>query len=121
MAEPLKHMYNPAFFERLCPVLGQHIPGFDCKDFIFRIFNNEWPDLELKERVRQISRVLHHFLSKDPSEASQQISRITHTLQQCDTHPQSFENIFLADYIATFGLEHIDESMNAIEEITRIK
>lgn len=120
MAEPLKYMYNPAFFERLCPVLGQHIPGFECKDFIFRIFNNEWPDLELKERVRQISHVLHHFLSKDFSEASQQIIRITHALHQRETHPQSFENIFLADYIEVFGLEHINESMNALEEITRL-
>ncbi|MEX2234991.1 MAG: DNA alkylation repair protein [Cyclobacteriaceae bacterium] len=120
MATALKYMYNPSFFDRLCPILKDRIPGFDCRDFIFRIFNNEWPDLELKERVRHISTVLHHFLSKDFSEATQQLIAISQTLKSRHFREQGFENIFLADYIEVFGLEHPEESFLALEEITKL-
>src|SRR5688572_7869374 len=120
MATALKYMYNPSFFERLCPILKDRVPGFDCRDFIFRIFNNDWPDLELKERVRHISTVLHHFLSKDFSIATQQLIVISQTLKSRRVREQGFENIFLADYIEVFGMEHVEESLMAIEEITKL-
>ncbi|MFZ6014175.1 MAG: DNA alkylation repair protein [Bacteroidota bacterium] len=120
MAEPLKNMYNPQFFEKLCPVLCKSIPGFDCRDFIFRIFNNTWPDLELKQRVRQIAQVLHHFLPADFGQASRVIIRLAQNLRQADTKEQGFALIFLADYIEVYGLDHVDESLQAIEEITKL-
>lgn len=120
MAEPLKFMYNPAFFERLCPVLSNNIPGFDCKEFIFRVFNNTWPDLELKERIRRISIVLHHFLGGDFPSTSRQLVSIAHQIQNTGVRPQSFQYIFLADYVSVFGLAHLRDSMIALEEITRL-
>jgi hypothetical protein len=39
MAELLKYMYNPQFFERLNAVLIETIPSFDERRFIFRIFD----------------------------------------------------------------------------------
>jgi 3-methyladenine DNA glycosylase AlkC len=112
-------MYNPFYFEKLCPILHENIPNFDCRDFIFRIFNNQWPDLELKERVRHISRVLHHYLSDDFPTASRQLVKIAGHLRTT-TWQQGFENIFLADYVEVYGLEHPDESLEALEEITKL-
>ena len=120
MATALKYMYNPTFFEGLCPVLKECIPGFDCRDFILRTFNNAWPDLELKERIRHITRVLHHFLSKDFSIAAHQLIDIAHALKKKHSRDQGFENIFLADYIEVFGLDHPQESIDAIKEITKL-
>jgi 3-methyladenine DNA glycosylase AlkC len=120
MATALKNMYNPAFFERLCPVLKEYIPGFDSTDFIFRVFNNAWPDLELKERVRHITTVLHYFLSKDFSHACKQLVAISQALKSRHSSGQGFENIFLADYIEVFGQEHPDESLFALGEITKL-
>jgi 3-methyladenine DNA glycosylase AlkC len=115
----LKYMYNPAYFERLCPVLKTHIPGFDCKYFIIRVFNNAWPDLELKDRVKHITNVLHDFLPPKFPEASKQLVLISRTLRQQGSS-QGFENIFLPEYIGMYGLDHWDESMKAIEELTKL-
>ena len=120
MAEPLKNMYNPAFFEKLCPVLRQCIPQFDCRDFIYRVFNNHWPDLELKERVRHITICLHHFLPADFSKASQMLIRLADVLRKNNIREQGFETIFIPHYIQVYGLDHVDESLRALEHITKL-
>lgn len=120
MAEQLKHMYNPAFFEKLCPALHQFIPDFDCKDFIYRVFNNEWPDLELKERVRHISIVLHHFLPNDFKAAATLLVKLSLWLRKTGIREQGFETIFIPDYIQVFGMEHPEESLDALEKITQL-
>ena len=96
-------MYNPAFFEQLCPVLESCINDFDRRDFIFRIFNNAWPEMELKERVRHVAKVLHHFMPKDFPQAANQIITISHALKNGKFPQHGFENIFLAEYVESFG------------------
>jgi 3-methyladenine DNA glycosylase AlkC len=120
MAEPLKNMFNPAFFEKLCPVLTQSIPGFDCRDFIYRVFNNTWPDRELKERVRHIAVVLHHFLPKDFRLASAMLAKLAGALIKNEIREQGFETIFIPEYILVFGCDYPDESLSALEEITKL-
>ncbi|MEX1241297.1 MAG: hypothetical protein WEB30_16365 [Cyclobacteriaceae bacterium] len=119
MKTPLRDMYNPAFFERLCPVLNDCIPGFDRRDFIFRIFNNAWPDMELKERVRHVSKVLYHFLPKDFSLAAKQIIAISHALKKEKFPQHGFEKIFLADYVDQFGREFPELAAAVTEEIRK--
>lgn len=119
MATPLKYMYNPAYFEELCPVLSDCIPNFNCRDFIFRIFNNRWPDLELKERVRHIAMVLHQYLPQDFPLAVKHIVAVAKTLEARD-RSQRFENIFLPDYIEVYGLEYPEESLTALEGVTKL-
>ena len=119
MATPLKYMFNPAFFEKLCPVLKDCIPQFDCRDFIVRIFNNQWPELELKQRVRHITTVLHQVLPSDFTLALRHITAISKHLEAED-RLQRFEYIFLPDYIEVYGLDYPDESLEALGEITRL-
>lgn len=118
MATPLKHIYNPSYFERLCPILKDAVPEFDAKDFIFRVFNNQWPDLELKDRAVHIANVLHHFLSKDFPTATQQILTISRALKSKFAHDQGWENIFLAVYINQFGRHYPEQSENALRELS---
>lgn len=120
MAEPLKNMYNAGFFEKLCPVMNTAIPGFDCRDFIYRIFNNQWPDLELKERVRHISLALHHFLPTDFAKACEVLVSLSGQLRKSEAREQGFANIFVPDYIEVFGVEHPEESLVALGEITKL-
>ena len=119
MATPLKYMYNPGYFDALCPVLNDCIPNFDCRDFIFRVFDNQWPDLELKQRVRHITRALHHFLPAEFPLAVDRLVAVARELEKRDI-PQGFEHIFLPDYIEVYGLGHPEESLRALEQITRL-
>ncbi len=120
MAELLKYMYNPQFFERLNAVLIETIPSFDERRFIFRIFDCTWPDLELKQRTRQVTLALHEFMPKEFPEAAKIITSISGALRCRKEKEQSYPFIFLPDYIELYGLENFDESMKAIEEVTKL-
>lgn len=118
--EPLKNMFNPAYFEKLCPVLTATIPKFDCRDFIHRVFNNTWPDLELKERVRHIANVLHYFLPQDFKSAAKMLVKLSSELRKTETAEQGFQTIFIPEYVLIFGTAYVDESLAALEEITQL-
>jgi 3-methyladenine DNA glycosylase AlkC len=119
MAEPLKTMYNPAFFEKLCPVMCATIPKFDCRNFIFRVFDNRWPELELKERVRHIAIVLHEFLPADFNEAAPILIKLSVKLGEILPN-QNFICMFIPEYVEVFGSDHPDQSLDALEQITKL-
>ena len=120
MAELLKYMYNPQFFERLNAVLVETVPLFDERQFIFKIFDRTWPDLELKQRTRQVTIALHEFMPGEFPKAVKIITSISRLLRSRDEKEQSYPFIFLPDYIELYGLENFDESMRAIEEVTKL-
>ena len=120
MAEPLKYMYNAAFFEQLCPFLRDTIPGFPCRQFIYKVFDNQWPDLELKQRVRHISKCLHEFLPADFPKAAAILRQLSNALLESGTKVQGFACMFIPDYIEVYGTQHARESLDALEDITRL-
>lgn len=113
-------MYNPGFFERLCPVLSDTIPGFDERKFINKVFDNQWPDLELKQRTRQITLALRCFMPDDFILAAPMIVNLSNRLRQNEEQEQSYPLIFLPDYIAVYGLDHFEISMMALGEVTKL-
>jgi 3-methyladenine DNA glycosylase AlkC len=120
MAEPLKYMYNPQFFERLCPFLQEAFPDFPCRRFIYRVFNKEWPELELKQRVRHITHSLHEFLPANFIEAASALTRLSRNLLNGGMREQAFACMFIPDYIEVYGMDHPEESLNALEQITEL-
>lgn len=119
MAEALKHMYHPGFFEKLCPVMRATIPNFDCKYFIHRVFNNQWPELELKQRVRHIAMTLHDFLPQDFPKAASILVKLSEMLRQ-EVHEQGFATIFIPEYFMVYGLDHPEQSLAAFEKVTQL-
>ena len=80
MSEPLKYMYNVNFFERLYPVLKSVIPGFEERKFVYSVFDTEWPDLELKQRTRQITKALNKCLPTEYPKAVELVVSIASLL-----------------------------------------
>jgi hypothetical protein len=119
MAE-LKNMYNPAFFESLCPVLKQNIPGFECSYFIHRVFNNQWADLEFNERVTHIAKVLNNFLPNEFEKACAIVLRISNCFRKKDRIEQRLALIFIHEWIVIFGADHQELSMAALKEATKL-
>lgn len=120
MAEPLKYMYNPHFFEHLCPVLKEVIPQFEERKFIYRVFNKEWPDLELKQRTRQVTLALHSFMPGEFPKAAEIIIAISDLLRKNKEREQRYPLIFLPEYIGLYGQFNFEVSMKAIQEITKL-
>jgi hypothetical protein len=117
--QSLKFGYNPAFFERLCPLLNSSIPGFDDRIFIFGIFDNQWPDLELKDRVRQISLSLNHFLGEDFPAACNCLVNILKNFQAGSDEPSVLALMIITDYIDVFGREHCGQALDARKSISK--
>ena len=112
-------MYNVKFFERLCPVLKKVIPNFNERKFIHAVFDDKWPDLELKQRTRHITLALHQCLPDDFVHAVDIIVNISATLKR-EGWEQHYPFIFLPDYIEVYGLENFSVSMKGLEECTKL-
>ena len=75
--------------------------------------------MELKQRVRHITRVLHNFLPERFSDAAKILTEISIELKK-EERPQGFAHIFLPDYVECFGLDYPEEALSALGEITRL-
>lgn len=101
-------MYTPEFFDRLCAVLHEVIPHFNERRFIFRIFNTDWPDLELRQRTHQVTTALHEALPKEFPAAAQMIDAITQRLRQQKENANYFPFMFLVEYVEHYGQHHLE-------------
>ncbi|MBU9711703.1 DNA alkylation repair protein [Evansella tamaricis] len=111
MAEALKNMYNRAFFEEFSATVKSAYHEFDKEKFLGQIFNKQWGEMELKQRMRHITTVLGDHLP--PYEGAIEI------LVEIAPNCSGFPYLFFPDYVEVFGLEHWDTSVMALEEFTK--
>lgn len=119
MSSLLKDIYSPAFFNTIIPVFKKSISGFDDKKFNALIFDKEWKDKELKQRMRHTAIVLNKFLPADFEKAALVINRLIAGFRQSGIREQTIEFMFLPDYIELYGLSHFDVSVKLIEQVTQ--
>ena len=120
MAEPLKNLYNPAFFESITPVLKETLPSMDEREFIYNVFDQEWPDLELKQRVRKITVALKRQLHPEFPKAATQLRELSKNFVGRGKWIQKFEMVFLPEFVGLFGDDYPRESLDALEDITKL-
>ncbi len=118
MSTLLKDLYSEAFFERFATALAAILPQFKKSDFFARIFNAQWQEKTLKERMRQTTEALHTVLSPDFEQAAAQIEKLIAFLQKNGEKNGALPYIFLPDYVELYGMEHLQRSALAMERIT---
>lgn len=116
--EPLKNIYNPVFLGKVADIGAATIKGFDKKVFLDQVFSGDWIDLELKQRIRRISTVLHQMLSGDFSKDIKQVLRFADGLHKLSGRDDSYLYMFVPDYIEQFGIDHVDAALRAMEKVT---
>jgi len=119
MSSLLKDIYSPSFFERFSEVLSKIIPSFSRQVFQEQIFTDEFQYMELKERMRHTTLVLHRFLPEDYTKAMKLIEKLIAKLRAEQFGEYSLVFMFLPDYIETYGLDHYNESVKALELVTQ--
>lgn len=119
MAELLKNTYNQEFFSKFTEAIEQVIPNFDSKDFIQDVFDSEWKDKELKQRMRHIAVVLKKYLSDDFDQNVRSILKIIQRLQERGRKDGGFEYMFFPDFVELYGVDHYENSIEAFEQITQ--
>lgn len=111
--------FKVEFINEFSAALATALPKFNAKKFQQQVFDNEWKNKELKQRVSHIVSVLKDTLPDDYPQALSVILKATQHLKSQKIKEVSFGYVCLPEYIQVYGLEHYKESIAAIEEITQ--
>ncbi len=119
MAAPLKDVYSPEFYEQLSTGLETVVDGFDRRRFSESIFTSAFEGMELKQRMTHTIERIAEWLPADFNEAAGQLEALIDTLRAAGHREQSFEYMFLPEFIETRGLDHFERSVEAFEFVTQ--
>lgn len=119
MPELLKKIYNTRFFESFLKAVQEVKPGLDSALFLKDIYQGDWEEKELKQRMRHITIVLKKHLSNDFNANSDFILELIPQLEKNGFKPDNLEFIFLPDFIELYGIEFLYKSIEAFEKITQ--
>lgn len=115
MPEALKNMfYTRAFFDDLAAAASAVYPAFDAPAFLAQIFDDEWEQRALKERMRHTTVTLRRFLPPDYRAALAVLRQMVPRLES-----YGFEKMFLSDFVEVYGLDDWEASLPALEYFTQ--
>lgn len=115
----LKDLYNPDFYSSLADILTHVLPGFNRRRFEKMIYTEGFTAMELKQRMRHTTSVVHEFMPGNYSGAVPYIYDIINQYRKNGAAEDRLAFIFLPDYISEYGLEDFELSMEAIEMVTQ--
>jgi 3-methyladenine DNA glycosylase AlkC len=119
MSTLLKDIYSKDFYNTFSQILEEVLPAFNKKEFLKSIFDKNWKDKALKERMKHTTFVLHSIFPGDFKKATKTIEQIIQRLRHHKITESSLEFMFLPDYIETYGIDHFDAAVKAIETVTQ--
>jgi 3-methyladenine DNA glycosylase AlkC len=117
--EPFKNLFNKKLALKISKSIKKEYSDFDQLGFLKKIENDLLP-LELKERVALITLRLHLYLPKDPLIS---IPILLKALKNSETNPEGlaqFEVWPLTHFVALYGIDTIELSLNALKEMTKV-
>ena len=113
MAEALKDRYfQPKFIEKLGAAIKRHFNEFDQRKFEKKIYDENWADQALLERMHQISSALGPCLTGNYLSDLEVLKKICHGFND-------FDAMLFPNFVELFGQEHFDESLEALEHFTK--
>ncbi|MCE7994864.1 MAG: DNA alkylation repair protein [Roseivirga sp.] len=119
MAELFKNIYNTETLGRFAAIVKEVVPAFEKESFLKRIFDKDWEEKELKQRMRHISITLHTHLSQRYDESIRQLLGIIENHLSKGIRETSIEFMFFPDFIELYGLDDFETSVNAFETVTQ--
>lgn len=112
----LKEVYDQKFFAALCKALKKAYSKFDSAKFMALALDQDWPQKELKQRMRYISICLNQTLTNSYSE-NIEILKQTALLVKKDKM-SGLSLVIFTDYVEVFGLDDFETSIRALEFFT---
>ena len=111
MPEPLKNLYSAELIKALCQELNGLYQKFDAKFFTDDIFDAQWGEKELKDRMAHISRSLYKQLPGAYPEAVE-------ILKKASLNFNGFEYMFFPGFVELYGQDEFEVSIDALEHFT---
>lgn len=119
MSNLLKDIYSTVFYDSFSNAVCEVLPSFDKAKFSNFIFDKNWENRELKDRMKHTSRVLKQFLPDNFEKATDILKNIILALRRRQIGETGIEFMFFPDYVETFGIDHFVTSIESIEFITQ--
>ena len=110
----LKDMFNPESVGILASAIKTEHADFPQDTFIKKVFNEDWDELALKERVRHITLVIGELLPRDYQKSLEILKRVLPHLEG-----QGFEKMVFPDFVEVYGLDEWDLSISTLEFFTQ--
>ena len=112
MHEPLKNLYSKQLITNLGNEILKRCDTFDQKTFNQNIFDEDWENKELKQRMRHIAECLHQHLPANYKKA-------INILKPVSIQFSGFEHMFFQDFVECYGLDDYETSISALEHFTK--
>jgi 3-methyladenine DNA glycosylase AlkC len=109
--DPLKEMFNKAFYVQFAQAIGKAYKKFDALHFVKEV-TIELPALSLNGRMRNTSVVLRKYLPADYKKAVEILFAAAPRL------PKGYTALVLPDFVGMYGKAHFDLSMQALKYFT---
>jgi 3-methyladenine DNA glycosylase AlkC len=112
MAEALKNLYSRELLVQLVDSIKREYPDFNKKAFLSQVFDVQWEQRELKQRMRHITHCMHQFLPLDYAQQVEILKKIAPAFS-------GFVAILFPDFVEVYGLDYPDISIPALELFTQ--
>jgi 3-methyladenine DNA glycosylase AlkC len=112
MPEPLKNLYTPAYVQTLASALHEVVPAFTAGRFVSRVFDADWEQRELKQRMRHIAECLRAELPGSYRDALAALHAIADRFT-------GFLALIFPDFVERYGQDDPDASLAALEYFTQ--
>jgi hypothetical protein len=114
-----KDIYTQDFYQLLADYFVRYLPSFDQRKLIDQILIPEFASMEWKERVKHTTKVIHEFLPNDYAKASGIIVKVASDMRT-DYGSDSLTFIIFPDYIESYGLDDLETSIKAFQNLTQL-
>lgn len=115
----LKDLYSEAFYKKLTDALEVVLPEFNTSAFMERIYSGNFTAMELKQRMRHTTVVMHEFLPPLFSDASKVLVQLVKQLRKNEVGEDQLAFMFLPDYIECYGLDDYKNGVEMLEFMTQ--
>jgi len=119
MGSLLKDVYSVSFYNTLGKVFKAVVPSFKTDLLKQHIYTPAFETMELKQRMRHTSVVLHGLLPKDYRQQVEAIKNAIVFIRENGIHENGLAFMFLPDFIEVYGLDDYEISVDALEFITQ--
>lgn len=115
----LKDIYSPELYQKFAETVFSVNPEFKEEKFIKAIFSAEFKLMELKERMRHTTKILHDFFPGNFKEDAILIDKIIDAILKNSPSDDRLPYLFFPDYIETYGIDDYETSIKLLEKTTQ--
>ena len=113
MPEKLKNLFfTEESLNSFADSINKYCTIFSKDEFLKLVYDETWETLELKAKMRHTTHALHQCLPKDYVAALVILVKAAHEIK-------GFEAMVLPDYVEVYGMDHWEESLNALGHFTQ--